>query len=134
MDEPPEVKHFLQELGEGGRAAPEPGLPGDGLPAGGASLPSRGTQPISRVLFHYHQEHPPKTKTVMHLHDDEEPHLAGEVGMHVREQPMAATQDNPGGGCHIYDAHGSGAECLPACMRATAQCRLLLAWVHYSGP
>ena len=39
MDEPPEVKHFLQELGEGGRAAPEPGLPEDGLPASGARLP-----------------------------------------------------------------------------------------------
>ena len=42
MDEPPEVKHFLQELGEGGRAGPEPGLPDDGLPASGAPLPSPG--------------------------------------------------------------------------------------------
>ena len=38
MDEPPEVKQFLQELGEGGRAAQEPGLPEDGLPASGACL------------------------------------------------------------------------------------------------
>ena len=54
MDKPPEVKHFLQELGEGGRAAPEPGLPDDGLPASGASLPSCGTQPHSLVVFHHH--------------------------------------------------------------------------------
>ena len=42
MDEPPEVKQFLQELGEGGRAAQEPGLPEDGLPASGARLASCG--------------------------------------------------------------------------------------------
>ena len=35
MDEPPEIKQFMQELGEGGRPALEPGLPNDGLPAGG---------------------------------------------------------------------------------------------------
>jgi len=35
MDEPPEIKQFMQELREGGRPAQEPGLPNDGLPAGG---------------------------------------------------------------------------------------------------
>ncbi len=49
MDEPPEVKAFLQELGEGGRAAQEPGLPNDGLPASGATLSS--TAQSARVSY-----------------------------------------------------------------------------------
>ena len=36
MDEPPEVKQFMQELGEGGPRAGVPNLPNDGLPMGGA--------------------------------------------------------------------------------------------------
>lgn len=51
MDEPPEVKQFLQELGEGGRATPEPGLPEDGLPASGASLPSWCMRRYSLLLY-----------------------------------------------------------------------------------
>jgi len=35
MDEPPEVKPFMQELAERGWPALEPGLPNDGLPVGG---------------------------------------------------------------------------------------------------
>ena len=86
MDEPPEVKQFLQELGEGSRAAPEPGLPEDGLPASGARLPSCGTQQISLVVLHDSMGHALATTSTMHPHEDETSCQAAQKGMHVRVQ------------------------------------------------
>ena len=42
MDEPPEAKQPLQELGEGSQPAQKPNLPKNGLPMGGAPLLASG--------------------------------------------------------------------------------------------
>lgn len=41
MDEPPEVKQLMQELGEGGPRAGVPNLPDDGLPMGSGLPPPK---------------------------------------------------------------------------------------------
>ncbi len=68
MDEPPEVKQFLQELGEGGRAAQEPGLPEDGLPASGARLASCGISAGLSSIAVWNDRAISQDHTAMHVH------------------------------------------------------------------